>query len=157
MSRWPPYKRVPDFPPVPTRGRADGWTAVRQGDFIGFLAETGSVAEAARQVGCSRESAYRLRRRRDAEGFALAWDAALAAHAPGADSHISPAPKFTSEELARRALGVTLQVRMRRGRYVGTVHKHNDTMLLRHLARLDRLENGLTDEQRRSVWGRGDR
>jgi hypothetical protein len=141
-SRWPAYLRLPDFAPVPTRGRADGWTPVRQGDFIGFLAETGSVAEAARQVGCSRESAYRLRRRHGAEGFAAAWDAALTAREADHAAQIQPARKFTPDELAARALGMTLQVRMRRGRYVGTVHKSNDIMLLRHLARFDRLAGG---------------
>jgi hypothetical protein len=134
--RWPPYRRLPDFVPVPMRGRADGWTPPRQGDFIGFLAETGSVAEAARQAGLSRESAYRLRRRRGAESFAAAWDAALA----GGD--FRPARKFTPSEVAGRALGAVLQVRMRRGRYVGTVEKVGDVMLLRHLAQLDRATRG---------------
>jgi hypothetical protein len=134
-SRWPPYKRLSDFLPVPTRGRADGWTPHRQADFIGFLAETGSVAEAARRVGLSKESAYRLRRRRGAEGFARAWDEAVAA---GSGADFGPARKFTDGEVAARALGVTLQVRMRRGRYVGTVEKSSAVMLLRHLARLDR-------------------
>jgi hypothetical protein len=39
------------------RALADGWTPVRQGDFIGFLAQTGSVAQAAAEVGKSRASA----------------------------------------------------------------------------------------------------
>jgi len=132
---------LPDFLPVPMRGRADGWTPARQGDFIGFLAETGSVAEAARRVGLSKESAYRLRRRRGAEGFARAWEAAVAG---GAVGHIAPERKFTGQELAARALGVTLQVRMRRGRYVGTVGKSSDVLLLRHLAQLDRANCGST-------------
>ncbi|MBW8753361.1 MAG: hypothetical protein JF595_04310, partial [Sphingomonadales bacterium] len=86
-------------------------------------------------AGCSRESAYRLRRRRGAEGFAAAWDAAAAAQIP--------APrKFTPAEVAAQALGVTLQVRMRRGRYVGTVVKQNDIMLLRQLAQIDRASRG---------------
>lgn len=139
IPRWPAYLRLPDFAPVPMRGRGDGWTPVRQGDFIGFLAQTGSVAEAARQVGMSRESAYRLRRREGAQGFATAWDAALAA---GESQHIPPFRKVTSADVAAQALGVLLQVRMRRGRYVGTLQKINDTMLLRHLAQLDRATAG---------------
>ncbi|HEY0959179.1 MAG TPA: hypothetical protein VGE05_07875 [Novosphingobium sp.] len=110
-----------------------------QGDFIGFLAETGSVTEAARRVGLSKESAYRLRRRAGAEGFALAWEVAAAG---AAQCDFTPARKFTVEELAARALGRTLQVLMRRGRYVGTRVKSNDVMLLRHLAQLDRASRG---------------
>lgn len=130
--RWPAYCRLPDFLPVPMRGRRDGWAPLRQGDFIGFLAETGSVAEAARRVGLSRESAYRLRRRRGAEGFAFVWDAALVA------SPIACARKVTAEEAAERAFGRVVQVRMRRGRYVGSAMKACSSMLLRHLDRLDR-------------------
>ena len=48
-ARWPAYARVPPFLPVPVRARADGWTLERQGRFIGYLAETGCVAEAARR------------------------------------------------------------------------------------------------------------
>lgn len=63
-------------PLVPTLPRADGWTAQRQRDFLEALASCGSVGAAARRVGMSRESAYALRRRADARGFAQAWDAA---------------------------------------------------------------------------------
>ncbi len=43
-----------------------------------MLADTGSVAQAARRVGMSRQSAYRLRRHPDARDFRIAWDLALA-------------------------------------------------------------------------------
>ena len=69
--------RVPAFYPVPTRGRRDGWTLQKQTDFLGFLAETGSVMGACEAVGMSRNSAYKLRARPNAESFAAAWDAAL--------------------------------------------------------------------------------
>jgi hypothetical protein len=59
-----PYRRlrVPDFYPVPTRTRRDGWTLERQADpstrlrtgFLGMLAETGSVIGACEAVGISR-------------------------------------------------------------------------------------------------------
>lgn len=62
--------------PVPLRPRDDGWTPARQRAFLEALASCGSVAAAARRVGMSRESAYALRRRADARGFAQAWDAA---------------------------------------------------------------------------------
>jgi hypothetical protein len=69
--------RVPAFYPVPTRTRRDGWTIARQADFLGKLAETGSVIGACEAVGISRKSAYQLRARPGAESFAAAWDAAL--------------------------------------------------------------------------------
>jgi hypothetical protein len=69
--------RVPAFYPVPTRTRRDGWTVARQADFLGMLAETGSVIGACEAVGMSRKSAYRLRALPGAESFAAAWDAAL--------------------------------------------------------------------------------
>ena len=71
--------RVPPFYPVPTRARRDGWTVQRQADFLGMLAETGSVMGACEAVGMSRKSAYALRARPGAESFAAAWDAALGA------------------------------------------------------------------------------
>ncbi len=69
--------RVPAFCPVPTRTRRDGWTVERQADFLGLLAETGSVIGACEAVGISRKSAYQLRARPGAESFAATWDAAL--------------------------------------------------------------------------------
>jgi len=50
---------------------------VRQAEFIGHLAATRSVAAAARGVSMARETAYRLRARPGAQGFAAAWDVAL--------------------------------------------------------------------------------
>ena len=67
-----------EFAPVPVRQRDDRWTAERQRGFLECLAATGSVTVAARSVAMSRESAYVLRRRVDARGFAQAWDAARA-------------------------------------------------------------------------------
>jgi hypothetical protein len=71
--------RVPPFYPVPVRTRRDGWTVERQAEFVGMLAETGSVLGACEAVGMSRKSAYRLRALPGAESFAAAWDAALGA------------------------------------------------------------------------------
>ena len=51
---------------------------MRQAEFIGHLAATRSVAAAARGVSMARETAYRLRARPGAQGFAAAWDVALA-------------------------------------------------------------------------------
>jgi hypothetical protein len=53
------------------------WTTVKVRVFLGALAEFGSIAEAARQVGMTRQSAYRLRQRLGEGGlFARAWDKA---------------------------------------------------------------------------------
>jgi hypothetical protein len=54
------------------------WTTVKARVFLGALADLGRVSEAARAVGMSRNSAYRLRERLG-EGslFARAWDRAL--------------------------------------------------------------------------------
>lgn len=65
------------FAPVLVRSRHDGWTAERQRDFIGALAETGCVSEACAQVGLTPRSAYRLREHPKAKSFADAWDHAL--------------------------------------------------------------------------------
>jgi hypothetical protein len=64
------------FTPVPVKARRDGWTPARQLAFILRLALLGGVAAAARAVGMSRESAYRLREHPGAAGFAAAWDKA---------------------------------------------------------------------------------
>ena len=74
----PPPPLGEEFAHVPVRPRDDGWTSQRQRDFLERLAATGSVTVAARSVALSRESAYALRRRADARGFAQAWDAARA-------------------------------------------------------------------------------
>jgi len=119
---------LPAFYPVPLRGRGDGWTADRQGGFIGYLAETGSVSEAARRVGMSRKGAYQLRARRDAASFAAAWDAALGL----------PLRKVTVEDLRCLAFEGAIRPIMRAGRYVGWTRKASTSALLRFLARLDR-------------------
>lgn len=61
----------------PTCGRADGWTARRQTDFIHALAVMGTVTRACNAVGMSRQTAYKLCERPEAADFARAWDAAL--------------------------------------------------------------------------------
>lgn len=72
---------VPDpisFSPAVPRARRDGWTPATQHGFIAALAVGGSVLDACRHVGRSRDSAYKLRQRADAADFAAAWDAAVA-------------------------------------------------------------------------------
>lgn len=137
-TRWPAYARVPPFLPVPLRARADGWTAARQARFIGMLAETGSVAEAARAVGMRRESAHRLRRRGGAESFAHAWDTVIALRARTAGKSVTlPKRKITPDELAERAHDGEFHVLMRKRRFVRAARKPSTSALLRHLRRLD--------------------
>lgn len=65
--RWVPVRRRP---------RSDGWTEEKQRRFIEVLADTGLVTLAAKEVGMTRLSAYRLRRAPYAGAFARAWDLA---------------------------------------------------------------------------------
>lgn len=125
-----PPSRALAFHPVPLRSRRDGWTPLRQADFIGQLAITRSVSAAARRVGMARESAYRLRGRAGAASFAAAWDAALGLPAA--------APKITLPDLYQRIANGTLQPVVRRGRLLGVVQKHDNAAILTLLARLAR-------------------
>jgi hypothetical protein len=121
----PPRRRVPKFTPVPLRYRSDGWTPGRQADFLGTLAETWSVAAAARHVGMTRESAYRLRDKPGAESFAAAWDAILA-------ERDAAAPRMSTHELLwHRAFYGTLKPVMRGGKHVATLHSPDNDAVLR--------------------------
>lgn len=66
-----------DFTPVAVKSRRDGWTPRAQKMFVLMLAAGLGIAGATRAVGKSRQTAYRLRERPDAAGFAAAWDRAL--------------------------------------------------------------------------------
>jgi hypothetical protein len=79
-------RRVPASTPAAPLHRCDEWTPERQSDFLGRLAETGCVAAAARFVGATGESAYRLRDKPGAESFAAAWDSILAKPPPAPKS-----------------------------------------------------------------------
>src|SRR5687768_2132249 len=89
-----PRRHVPAFAPVPLRHRIGGWTPAKQAAFLGLLAETRCVRTAARRVGMSRETAYRLRRKPGAGSFASAWDVAM--------GRVPPKRKVTPEELHQR-------------------------------------------------------
>lgn len=121
------------FHAVAARARRDGWTPLRQAEFIGHLAETRSVAEAARRVGMARESAYRLRRRDWSESFCAAWDAALGKSRP---TGAAIARKVTVAELQWRMESGQWQVLIRARRFVGLRRKADNSALLQLLARL---------------------
>lgn len=57
--------------------RHDGWSLARQVRFLRALSATHSVTEAAKSVGMSRQSAYRLRSRLKGKAFDLAWEVAF--------------------------------------------------------------------------------
>jgi hypothetical protein len=68
-----------DFVPVPRRrNRRNGWTEETQRLFILALSDCGCVTAAARAVGMSVRSAYRLLDADGADSFAEAWDQAIA-------------------------------------------------------------------------------
>ena len=129
--------RVPAFYPVPVKPRADGWTVQRQANFLGWLAETGSVSAACARVSMSRNSAYKLRGKRDAESFAAAWDAALG----------MPVRKVTIDDLHFLAHHGLVKPLFRGGKYIRSQRKPDNSALLRLMARFDRLTAGI-DGQR---------
>ena len=108
---------IPGFTPAPLeRRRRDGWTAERQRTFIAALAGTGCVAQTARAAQMSVTSAYKLRRRPEAESFAAAWRVALA-----------DARRRAFEFALDWALTADLQPRLYRGNFTGTIVRADDT------------------------------
>ena len=116
----PPAPEPYEFTPVAlTRVRHDGWTPERQRGFIAVLAVTGVVTAAARAVGMSGQSAYRLRGRAGAESFAAAWDLAQ-------DEGFTRA---LSIALDRGFNGYTVS-RFYAGREIAQVHRFDNRMAL---------------------------
>lgn len=135
--RWVPVRRRPRF---------DGWTEEKQRRFIEVLADTGLVGLAAKEVGMTREGAYRLRRAAHAGAFARAWDRARA---------LSGA---LIEDIAfERALeGVEVDVYNREGEVAGMRTVYNDrllTFLLRHLK--PETYTAAARERRGTAWPEG--
>ena len=130
-SQKPGGARSLAFSPVPLRRRNDGWTPLVQAEFIGQLAETQSVSKAAANVGMSRESAHRLRRKPDAGSFCAAWDRAL-----GIEK--AAIRKITAMELYQRAICGLWKPIIRGGKHVATIRKQDVNSMLRQMDRLDR-------------------
>jgi len=146
-------RRIPAFHPVPLRVRRDGWTPLRQAEFIGYLAETRSVSEAARRVGRSRESAYRLRRKTGAEGFAAVWDIAMGRELSANLADVTRAArKVTPELLWQHALSGKMRPVMRAGKHVTVTQKPDNSALLQHLGQLDRACRGI--DERAGIYRR---
>lgn len=106
--------------PVLKKRRHDGWSPERQREFIATLADTGSVTAAARAVGMSDTSCYRLRRSPGAESFAAAWDAAI----------VNATRRLTDVAFDRAISGVDEPVFNREGRVVGVRTRYNDRLLM---------------------------
>jgi hypothetical protein len=115
------------FAPVPVRRRSDGWTAERQRGFIVRLALGGCVARAARGVGMTKVSAYRLRERPGAESFAAAWERAL-----------GWGRSIAVDLGMERALCPEQVPVMYRGRQVGTRLRYDNGLLIAVLNAIDR-------------------
>jgi hypothetical protein len=108
------------FAPVPRRRRRhDGWTDDRQRDFIAALAACGSVSAAARHVGMTARSAYRLLDSAGATDFARAWDVAIA---QGVDR--------TRSDALSRALNGALVPIYRRGKLQRVELRKSDRLAL---------------------------
>lgn len=138
-----PSFRVPWFHPVPVQPRHDGWDPARQAEFLAYLHLTRSVAAAARRVGRSRGSAYRLRARDLDASFARAWDHALGRPPP---PHDPCKPKATHCTLEWQVEIGWWRPVIRGGRFVTVARKPDNTALLRLLARFDLVEQRLAQQ-----------
>lgn len=118
-----------DFTPVRRRSRHDGWTEARQRAFIAALDQLGSVAHAARVVGMTKRSAYRLRDAAGAESFAAAWARAAGF---GQDEQLTHA-------IERACHGDELPL-FRKGRQVGKIHRYDNRIAFAVLKALDGLQ-----------------
>ncbi len=138
------------FRPVPLRPRRDGWSVARQCAFLVQLYLTGSVAVAARHVGMSRASAYRLRARAGAHSFANACDRVLTP--PGSGSVMGAREDFrkvTDPELLARVKRGLVRPMVYRGAMVGIARKPDIPALLRLTRRV-----GSSDRDRLSARSR---
>ena len=110
---------VLDFEPVPRKARYDGWTPDRQRAFIEALAELGSVTAAAKRINMSTVGAYFLRRQKGADGFARAWDAALA----------HGVQRLTDIAMERAIEGIPVPI-IHHGEQVGERRIYNDRLMM---------------------------
>lgn len=126
LRRCDAFHHIP-FTPVPVKPRHDGWTAERQRGFIDRLCLTGCVSRAARAVGKTPQSVYRLREHRQAGSFSRAWDRALDA---GQSYQIDTG-------LERALVGQSYPI-VRGGRVVGERVRHDNRLAMTVLGAMDR-------------------
>ena len=131
---------VIEFDPVPRlRARRNGWSEERQRGFIAALSRCGSVAAAARHVGMTARSAYRLADADGADSFVAAWDQAI----DFGLTHL----RFDS---LQRALDGEYVPVYRRGKLVRVEHRRNDRLAFAILGGRERT----CDDMRRSATSR---
>lgn len=120
------------FEPAPVRAQHNSWSPERQRRFILALARGDTPGGAARALGLTRQSVYRLRQRPGAESFAAAWDRAQA-FARRIEGARERAP------LGFSGIETLLVPRFYRGRLVGFVQREDVAGAMRLLKRLDRV------------------
>lgn len=149
-SKPPAYKlrrKPPFFRPVPLRSRRDGWSETRQALFLAELYLTGSVRRAAQRVGMSRNSAYRLRARDEADSFARAWDSVMTTPGEGRLPAATPDwRKVTQKALIARVETGLVKPVIYRGRLISIVRKPDDSALFRLLRRCGRSLASMPEE-----------
>jgi hypothetical protein len=134
----PDPRKLIDFAPVPRlRKRRNGWTETTQRAFILALSEMGCVARAARAVGMTPRGAYRLLDADGADGFAEAWDNALAV---GVE-------RLRALAFARALHGALVPV-YRRGRLVRTEYRRCDRVAI---ALLSGRDHSVADRRERAT------
>ncbi len=117
-----------NFTPVSRlRRRRDGWSEERQRAFIAALAVCGTVTMAARAVGSTARSAYRLLDAPGADSFAAAWDAAI-------DQGYA---RIQADALERALKGAFVPV-YRRDKLVRVEHRRSDKLAIALLNGQDR-------------------
>lgn len=129
------------FDPVPLRHRHDGWTPERQRAFIEHLADTLCPETAAAAVGMSVRTAYELRRRAGAEGFAAAWDAAL----------LRGIGEKGRSRLVDQAVNGRLVRRFYHGQLIAEERVYSERLLLALVQRAETLFQGAGAEQSRAI------
>jgi len=116
-----PSPRVPTPAPGPNPAR---WCPARMADFLRALSATQCVRSAARQVGMSRQSAYRMRARLKGQPFDIAWEAAF-----------QHAYDSLAEAALERALhGIEVPV-FHKGEQVGSYRRYDERLTAFLLAR----------------------
>jgi hypothetical protein len=120
--------RLEKAPAAPERAlRHDGWTPEKERIFILTLAESGTVADACRACGMSRDAAYKRRNSAAGRAFALAWEAAL----------LLARPAIADDLMSRVRYGVVDRI-YRNGELVAERHRHDNRLAMAVLSRLDR-------------------
>ena len=135
---------LPDFlafSPVPVRPQHNSWSPELQKRFILALARGAGPGDAARRLGRTRQSAYRLRSRPGSESFCAAWDRAL-------DYARTVRGAAAASPLGFGGIETLLVPRFYRGRLIGFVQREDTAGAIRLLRRLDRLADRLGDGSR---------